>query len=98
MKMNAEQEFKVAEKSLTDEQLEQFKPIEQVLPTEQLNMLLKHTEARKKARGKQKAPTKQAVSLRLSPEVITAFKATGKGWQSRINETLLKAIKTLEVH
>ncbi|MFQ1048491.1 BrnA antitoxin family protein [Avibacterium paragallinarum] len=98
MKMNAEQEFKLAETPLTDDELAQFKPIEQVLPSEQLNMLLAHTEARKKARGKQKAPTKQAVSLRLSPEVIAAFKATGKGWQSRINETLLQAIKTLEVH
>ncbi|MEE3609513.1 BrnA antitoxin family protein [Avibacterium paragallinarum] len=98
MKMNTEQEFELAETPLTDEQLAQFKPIEQVLPTELLNILLKHTETRKKARGKQKAPTKQAVSLRLSPEVITAFKATGKGWQSRINDTLLKAIKTLEVN
>lgn len=95
MKMNVEQEFKLAETPLTNEQLEKFKPIEQVLPTEQLNMLLTHTEARNKVRGKQKAPTKQAISLRLSPEVITAFKATGKGWQSRINDVLLQAIKTL---
>ncbi|MGE4350709.1 MAG: BrnA antitoxin family protein [Bdellovibrionales bacterium] len=36
-------------------------------------------------------PTKQAVSVRLSPEVIAFFKAKGAGWQTRINDTL-KAI------
>jgi uncharacterized protein (DUF4415 family) len=39
-------------------------------------------------RGPQKAPTKQLVSLRLSPEVIDHFRATGPGWQARIDETL----------
>ena len=39
-------------------------------------------------RGKQKAPTKIAVTLRYSPEVIEAFKATGKGWQTRIDDAL----------
>jgi uncharacterized protein (DUF4415 family) len=33
------------------------------------------------------------VSLRLSPEVIEHFKSTGSGWQSRIDETLRKAVK-----
>jgi uncharacterized protein (DUF4415 family) len=33
------------------------------------------------------------VSLRLSPEVIEHFKATGDGWQSRIDETLRKVVK-----
>lgn len=44
-------------------------------------------------RGPQKSPTKKQVSLRLSPEVIAHFKATGKGWQTRIDETLKKAIE-----
>ncbi|HUY82365.1 MAG TPA: BrnA antitoxin family protein [Acidobacteriaceae bacterium] len=44
-------------------------------------------------RGPQKAPTKMQISLRLSPEVIEHFKATGKGWQTRIDETLKKAIE-----
>ncbi|WP_410686094.1 BrnA antitoxin family protein [Avibacterium paragallinarum] len=83
---------------LTDEELAQFRPVAEVMPAAFTKMVFEHTEAIKKSRGKQKAPTKQAVSLRLSPEVITAFKATGKGWQSRINDTLLKAIKPLEVN
>ena len=39
-------------------------------------------------RGPQKAPTKERVSLRLSREVLAHFRATGEGWQSRIDETL----------
>jgi uncharacterized protein (DUF4415 family) len=31
---------------------------------------------------------KQAVSIRLSPEVITYFKGRGPGWQTRINDAL----------
>ena len=52
------------------------------------------TSARR-ARGKQKAPTKQLVSLRLDRVVIDAFKAAGPGWQSRINAALRKAIRSL---
>ncbi|SMC91667.1 BrnA antitoxin family protein [Rhizobium sp. RU36D] len=43
-----------------------------------------------KTRGPQKAPTKIPVSLRLSPEVVEYFKATGPGWQSRIDSELRK--------
>ncbi len=43
-------------------------------------------------RGPQKTATKCQVTLRLDPEVIDFFKAGGKGWQSRINETLLEDI------
>lgn len=48
---------------------------------------------RRGQRGPQKAPTKKLVSLRLSPEVVDHFKATGPGWQTRIDSTLLKSIK-----
>ena len=44
-------------------------------------------------RGPQKAPTKVAVSIRLSPEVVKHFKAKGPGWQSRIDEALRKIAK-----
>lgn len=46
----------------------------------------------RRVRGKQKAPTKQLVSLRLDRFVIDAFKAKGPGWQRRMNEALKKAI------
>jgi uncharacterized protein (DUF4415 family) len=48
---------------------------------------------RRGKRGPQKAPTKTLVSLRLSPEVIDHFKATGPGWQTRIDLTLMESIK-----
>ena len=34
---------------------------------------------------------RQHVSLRLDPDVLEKFKATGKGWQSRINDVLRDA-------
>ena len=48
-------------------------------------------EARKPGqRGRQKAPTKKMVTLRLSPEVLSYFRGTGEGWQSRIDDALRK--------
>ena len=46
-----------------------------------------------KVRGPQKAQTKAPVSIRLDQAVIDHFKAQGPGWQSRINEALLKIVK-----
>lgn len=44
--------------------------------------------------GRPKATiTKQPVSIRLSPEVVAYFKATGQGWQSRMNQVLQEWIK-----
>lgn len=43
-------------------------------------------------RGPQKKPTKVAVSLRLTREVVEAFKADGPGWQTRIDQALKKAV------
>ena len=42
----------------------------------------------RKGRGPNKAPTKKLVSLRLSGQVLEAYKAKGPGWQSRIDEDL----------
>jgi uncharacterized protein (DUF4415 family) len=45
----------------------------------------------RRVRGPQKAPTKMQVTLRLDARVVDHFKATGEGWQTRINEALTKA-------
>ena len=45
----------------------------------------------RRLRGRQKAPTKKQITLRLDERVIEHFKATGDGWQSRMNEALKKA-------
>lgn len=47
----------------------------------------------RKGRGPNKAPTKRQVTLRLSPSVVDYFKAAGPGWQSRIDEALVKVVK-----
>ncbi|MDF8334099.1 BrnA antitoxin family protein [Novosphingobium cyanobacteriorum] len=39
-------------------------------------------------RGPQKKPTKVSTTLRLSPDVVAHFRATGKGWQARIDQVL----------
>ena len=41
--------------------------------------------------GRPRGSNKQAVSLRLDREVLEKFRATGPGWQSRINEALRRA-------
>lgn len=49
--------------------------------------LMRLIEADKK-RGPQKAPKKQAISIRLSPDVLQALRATGPGWQARVDDAL----------
>ena len=46
------------------------------------------------ARGRPKAAiTKEPVKLRLDADVLAALRATGDGWQTRINETLRASLK-----
>ena len=45
-------------------------------------------EAYRRSRGKQKTPTKIATSIRLSENVLEAYKQYGPGWQSRIDQDL----------
>jgi uncharacterized protein (DUF4415 family) len=45
--------------------------------------------------GRPKAEnTKQALTVRYDVDVIEAFKATGKGWQTRMNAALRDWLKT----
>jgi len=50
--------------------------------------------ARQKRMGRPPAARpKQATTIRLSPDVMDAFRATGKGWQARIDAALREAVK-----
>jgi len=72
-------------RELALEDLQQFKPIHEAgLP----DSLMKKLEVR----GPQKAPTKVRVSLRLSREVVEYFRATGDGWQTRMDGELLEMV------
>lgn len=44
-------------------------------------------------RGPQKTPTKVAVTVRYSPEVVEYFRSTGEGWQTRMNDALRAYVK-----
>jgi uncharacterized protein (DUF4415 family) len=48
-----------------------------------------------RGRPKSKNP-KRPVSLRLDPDVLTHFRRSGRGWQSRINAVLRKAARLPE--
>ncbi|MGB9153960.1 MAG: BrnA antitoxin family protein [Alphaproteobacteria bacterium] len=43
-----------------------------------------------RVRGRPKSSQKSAISLRLDNDIIKALRATGAGWQTRVND-LLKA-------
>ena len=47
----------------------------------------------RRGRGPNKAPTKKLVSIRLSGQVLEAYKAMGPGWQSRIDQDLRRINK-----
>jgi uncharacterized protein (DUF4415 family) len=44
--------------------------------------------------GRPAGSTKTATTLRLDDEVLDAFKASGKGWQTRINDVLKEYLRT----
>ncbi|TMH79255.1 MAG: BrnA antitoxin family protein [Betaproteobacteria bacterium] len=50
---------------------------------------------RKKLRGRgpQKAPTKARITIRLSHDVVDRFRATGDGWQTRVDAALKDWLK-----
>ena len=43
-------------------------------------------------RGPEKKPSKVSQTLRLDREVLEAWRSSGPGWQSRINDALRKAM------
>ncbi len=63
------------------------------VPFSALPESLRNTLARR-TRGPQKAPLKERVTIRLSPEVVEPFRATGDGWQTRLDAALKDWLKT----
>jgi uncharacterized protein (DUF4415 family) len=54
---------------------------------------LKNMVPQRALRGRPKsANPKQLVSIRYSPEVLAFFKATGEGWQSRMDSVLCQYV------
>jgi len=66
---------------LSAKELSTLRPMREVFPD-----LAEWSRKRKRARAGE--AHKQAVSIRLSPEVVAFYKTKGPGWQTRIDETL----------
>jgi uncharacterized protein (DUF4415 family) len=62
-----------------------FRPAHEVLPP----MLLKTLGIR----GPQKAPLKRPTTIRFDADVLAALKATGRGWQTRVNDAMREWVK-----
>lgn len=66
------------------------KPAKDVLPANVYALA-----RRRGKRGPQKTPKKVPVSLRVDQDVLNAYAATGRGYQSRMNEVLRRGVETL---
>jgi uncharacterized protein (DUF4415 family) len=51
-------------------------------------------KARGRPAGSTKHDSKQAVTVRYSPDVLEAFRSTGAGWQTRMNDALKDWLQT----
>ena len=49
---------------------------------------------RARTRGPNTQPLKEQVAVRYSPDVLAAFRATGAGWQTRMNDALRDWLRT----
>ena len=47
----------------------------------------------RRARGPQKAPLKVPTTIRFDADVLAELKASGKGWQTRVNDAMRDALK-----
>ena len=75
----------------TTEEFAKARPASEVLPRGLYEAAVKR---RRGQRGPQKAPVKKAITLRIDPDILARYKATGPGWQSRMNEALRRSLET----
>ncbi len=71
----------------TDEDFARARPAREMLPPAVYDALVE-----RRVRGPQKAPTKELISVRLDQDLLERLRATGPGWQGRVNDTLRKAV------
>jgi uncharacterized protein (DUF4415 family) len=71
---------------LSEEQLAGMRPAREVFPDIGAFPKPRH-------RGPQKAPTKLQATVRFDRDVIEYFRGTGRGWQTRMNETLRREVE-----
>ena len=55
---------------------------------------LKTRLSARRRRGPGKAPKKTPTTIRFDPDVLVALKATGRGWQTKVNDAMREWLKT----
>ena len=73
-------------RELSTEDLKRFRPAEEALPSSLRRKL--------GVRGAQRNPTKERITIRLSQDVVQGFRATGDGWQTRVDAALRDWLKS----
>jgi uncharacterized protein (DUF4415 family) len=74
-------------RELTAADMKRFRPAKEVLPATLRGKL--------KVNDPQEA-TKERITIGLSPEVVQRFRATGDGWQARVDSALKDWLKSHE--
>ena len=77
-------------RELTRADMRRFRPASEALPADLAEALPRRKRGQ---RGRQKAPTKEQITVRLDQDVVEFFRATGPGWQTRMNRALRDAMK-----
>jgi uncharacterized protein (DUF4415 family) len=75
-------------RELEAEDFEHFRPMTEVFPE-----IVEAFERSRGQRGPQKSEVKHRIGLRLDQNIVEHFRATGPGWQSRINDILAEHVK-----
>ena len=71
-------------RELGAEEISRMRPAREVLP---------HVVERyRRTRGKQRAPVKKHISIRLDADLVAYFREGGSGWQTRLNDALRRAV------
>ena len=73
-------------RELTAADMKLFRPAKELLSKSLMTKL--------NVRGPQKTPTKERITIRLSPEVVQRFRDTGDGWQTRVDTALKDWLKS----
>jgi uncharacterized protein (DUF4415 family) len=73
----------------SDKDFARARPAKEILPPRLYEAAVKRNRGQ---RGPQKGPVKQAVTLRVDPDILAWYKATGPGWQTRMNDALRRPL------
>lgn len=80
-------------RELTAEDMALFQPASEVLDPKLYAGLVAMNKKRGE-RGAQKTPTKVPTTIRFDADILAALKASGRGWQTRVNEAMREWVKT----